>query len=128
MSGFFSAQLALHRETKGDECSRSGDCEDATVEIQIWQGAHQIERCQWCNKARGVVMPAHLGNPASVAVRLDNLKEGGARFDYPNALTPFEWTVIEALQSARRSDLAEEGKSAKKESELQQRAATMPGR
>jgi hypothetical protein len=39
-----------------------------------------------------------------LAIRLDSLKEGGARFDYPNALSPYEWALIEALQMARRKD------------------------
>lgn len=70
-------------------------------------------------------MPAHLGYPASVATRLENLKEGGARFDYPTALTPFEWATIEALQHARRIEQIEQDKELEQEMEVRRREAEL---
>ena len=48
--------------------------------------------------------PPHLAEAISQVLRLDRLREGGARFQFPDALTPLEWAAIDALQCSRIED------------------------
>ncbi len=126
MGGFFSAQLELLRVTKNAGCKRSDDCLESGVKMgELPVGGYPVEVCSKCQRNRSIAMPPHLGYPASVATRLENLKEGGARFDYPNALTPFEWSAIEGLQRARRIEQIESDKEMEKEADLQRRKAEL---
>jgi len=48
--------------------------------------------------------PADLSHWVSIALRLERLKEGGAVYAYPDALTPGEWAAMDALKMARAED------------------------
>lgn len=47
-------------------------------------------------------VPEHLSALVSDILRLDVLKEAGATFSYPDALSPLQWVGLEALTNARR--------------------------
>lgn len=51
-------------------------------------------------------LPAHLASYILEALRLDRLRNGGARFAYPEGLMPVEWAAMDALQAARMEDQA----------------------
>jgi hypothetical protein len=51
--------------------------------------------------------PEHLRYAIHRAAELDALKSSGATFPYPDALTPFEWTCLSALQTARTKSEAQ---------------------
>ena len=119
MIGYFTAQLDLQRQTAGGECSRSDECLESGAVFETWRDNHTLERCPACNRPRSIVMPPHLSDAAGVAVRFDCLKEGGARFAYPESLTPFEWAAIESLQRARQSDQRKDQKQQSEGAERQ---------
>jgi hypothetical protein len=48
--------------------------------------------------------PGHLSALIVETLRLDELKEGGATFAYPDALSALQWLSIQALVTARRKD------------------------
>ena len=110
LSGFFSAQLVFEKKTKDGQCPRSGSCLEAETQFEAWEQSDLLaERClaPHCGRWRNLAAPVHLASAAHLAIHLDNLKEGGARFAYPDALTPQEWAVIEALQMTRHKDAAD---------------------
>lgn len=114
LSSFFLAQLDFEKQTKDGQCQRAALCVAAGVAAEQWPDSdYRAERCHACGRLVALCIPPHLDQPAQLALRFDGLKEGGARFDYPDALTPYEWTLIEALQIARRKGQADavEGKA-----------------
>lgn len=126
MSGFFSAQLDFEKQTKEGQCRQTGDCLDADTLLYPWEDSgYFAEQCLApnCGRWRSLELPAHLAEAAHLAIRLDNLKEGGARFSYPETLTPYEWTVIEALQITRRKANSDNREDQAKQIQEQQRIA-----
>lgn len=122
MSGLFTAQLDFEKKTKDGQCSRSEACLNAGLIVEAWENSEwTAERCKACSRLISLVIPSHLMIPAQVALRFDSLKEGGARFEYPNALDPYEWTLIEALQDARRKGQMDAVEQNAKEIETRQR-------
>jgi hypothetical protein len=84
-----------------------GQCLD--LDVKLVEGQYNgllVETCQFedCQRTRRVHLPGHLAEGAAVAAWLSRLKEGGAAFDYPAALTPLEWSCLDALQRAIRAD------------------------
>jgi hypothetical protein len=72
--------------------------------------------------------PGHLFAVIVEALRLDRLRETGATFSYPDALTPVQWAALDALTIARRRDQQEDFESKRQdqqERERRQRAAQM---
>jgi len=126
LSGLFSAQFQFQRDVKNNECEQSDECIEAGAFVdEIRVNDYPVERCNRCNRLRAIVTPDDLAMPAFVAVRLFSLKEGGAQFGYPDSLSPTEWAVIEALQSAKRNDEWEEAKRREEEIEMEKRMAAM---
>jgi hypothetical protein len=73
-------------------------------------------------------LPGHLSALIIDALRLDRLRETGATFSYPDALTPVQWAALDALTIARRRDQQEDFESKRQdqqERERRQRAAQM---
>lgn len=56
-------------------------------------------------------LPAHLSGHILDVLRLDRLRNGGARFAYPEGLTPVEWAAMDSLQAARLEDQARSDES-----------------
>lgn len=56
-------------------------------------------------------LPAHLSAYILDVMRLDRLRNGGARFAYPEGLLPVEWAAMDALQAARMEDQAKADES-----------------
>lgn len=52
--------------------------------------------------------PGHLSHLIIRALELDEIKESGGTFAYPDTLSPLEWCVVRALERARRSDRAKD--------------------
>lgn len=66
--------------------------------------------------------PPELSHWTGVALRLERLKEAGAVYAYPDALTVGEWAALDALKIARAESEAE---SAKERAHQQTEAAAM---
>lgn len=66
--------------------------------------------------------PPELSYWTSTALRLERLKEAGAVYAYPNALTPGEWAALDALKIARAEA---EDESAKERAAQQSEQAAM---
>jgi hypothetical protein len=60
-------------------------------------------------------VPGHLSPLISDVLRLDLLREAGATFPYPDALTPLQWAGLGALTSARRKDQEKEFEARRKD-------------
>ena len=58
-----------------------------------------VEICKGCRFYRSNIelAPEPLSQPIAVAFELNELFRGGARFDYPNGLSPFEWASLNGL-------------------------------
>ena len=56
-------------------------------------------------------LPAHLSGHILDVLRLDRLRNGGARFSYPEGLTPVEWAAMDSLQAARMEDQSKSDES-----------------
>lgn len=107
MCAHFASQLAFQRKVKNETCHRSDQCLGGRTPQETWADGgrnYLIERCGVCGRPRGVITPPHLREIASIAVRFDSLKEGGAQYQYPDALLPHEWAAIEAIQRAKSED------------------------
>ena len=59
--------------------------------------------CQECPllPTKASEQPQDLAHWSSVALRLERLKEAGAVYAYPDALTPGEWAALDALKLGR---------------------------
>lgn len=126
MGDHITAQLSFQRSLKAGGCFRLDACYEAGARIEAEEDeSRPYEICLGCNKPRGLPSPPHLSEPMAVALRLDRLKDAGARFDYPDGLTATEWACLDALQTARRADQESEARQRAQEAEIQQRAAAL---
>lgn len=66
--------------------------------------------------------PQDLAHWSSVALRLERLKEAGAVYAYPDALTPAEWAALDALKLGR---LEADDEAAKEKASQQAEQATV---
>lgn len=113
----FVAQLDVDKETKGRFCQAQGFCADAesfTDEASNLSPLHpKVEICANCGDPRYVHVPAHLIEAAQTASRLSRLKDYG--YALTVELSPFEWTCIEAIETARaigeKPDAAEQNRA-----------------
>ncbi len=104
LGAFFTAQLDLDHEEKGNICFGEGDCEDtATVEqlFDLLPTKPLVEVCERCNAPRGVIAPSHLAPLINSAFDTAAMGEAGATFAYPEALGVSEWLAFRCLLSAR---------------------------
>jgi hypothetical protein len=58
------------------------------------------ENCKFRETKPGAE-PEHLTQAIITANEMDTIKSGGGVFQYPEALTPFEWACLKALQRGR---------------------------
>jgi len=125
LSDHITAQLSFQRSLKTGGCFRLDACYEAGIRIEAEDESRPHEICLGCNKPRGLPSPSHLSEPMAVALRLDRLKDAGARFDYPDGLTAAEWACLDALQTARRADQEAEARQRAQDAEMQQRMAEL---
>lgn len=95
------------------------------MRIEAEEGEQPREVCLGCKRVRGNPSVAHLNEAVGVALRLDRLREAGARFDYPAALAPFEWACLEALTLARRNEQEATERERERQAEFAARKAEL---
>lgn len=115
-------QLRVRRE-KGEACPGEEKC---TETGRIYDERRRSSKpdlpiltiCNGCPllPTKQSEQPADLSHWVAIALRLERLKEGGAVYAYPDALTPSEWAAVDALKIAR----AEEEEAASKDRQNQQ--------
>jgi hypothetical protein len=93
LTEFFSAQLEMIRDRRKNKGAR----------VLLFDGdGNRIDEDQAAEP------PPHLVVHVVEAMRLDRLKDGGATFPYPDSLSVIDWTMLDALQTARRKDNAQD--------------------
>jgi hypothetical protein len=98
----FTEELDSLNRSKGQRCPGEGECDKLQK-----RGLRKREKIEsFCS---GCVMfgtkpgrrPESLGLLIDTALRLDELRQAGAVFHYPDALCPEEWQGLIALNRAR---------------------------
>jgi hypothetical protein len=86
--------------------------------------------CQGCplRHTKPGTQPGHLSTLIIEVLRLDELKESGATFAYPETLSPLEWAGLQALQRARRRDQEKDMQDRRKKSEQDKEQARLEDR
>lgn len=105
-----------------DDCMESGVTSE---EFRFGSGARQVERCNRCKRLRAISLSPEIAQAAIVGARLHRLSEGGATFSYPDSLSPYEWTAIDALQRAHGLGEEQKAKEQYEQAELARRQATV---
>lgn len=93
-------------QNKGESCPGRVDCSESGPLRKY--GVEDEERiCKGCPlvATKPESIPDDLARHMSTAIELNELQRSGARFNYPDSLTPAEWAAIAA--HTRGSDKAE---------------------
>lgn len=109
MTEYFTGQLEIQRDLKGEQCPGEAVCEKSGFIAQRRQRQPEMAILDICNDChlrhtKPGSQPAHLAEAIASVLRLDRLREGGAGFSFPDGLTPLEWAAVDALQCARIED------------------------
>lgn len=109
MTEYFTGQLEIQRSLKGEQCPGEVPCEEDGFIFRHRQREPEKAIADICGDChlrltKPGSQPPHLAEAISQVLRLDRLREGGAQYQFPNALTPLEWAAIDALQMARIED------------------------
>lgn len=107
----------------GEEvCALTGPLRDKSRPIEVI--------CQGCNlrHTKPGSQPGHLSVLIIEAMRLEELKEAGATFAYPDTLSPLEWCCLQAIKRARRKDEEKDMESRRKKTEANSEQARLEAR
>lgn len=106
-----SRQLSLNRELKGERCPGEVTC---SMRGPLWKysnsGRTVEEICHGCNLRHTKPETSPLVHAQNTALELEELQACGAVFNYPDALTPYQWACRKALYRARAEDEAKQEK------------------
>lgn len=115
MTAYVASQLDYLRTVDNETCPGEDRCETEEKMVIFTKRLYGDDRaceeiCQDCKllKTKPGQEPPHLTLAIVTANELDGLKEAGAVFPYPDALSAFEWTCIEALNAGRALSKANE--------------------
>lgn len=103
-------QLETRRRNGGKGCPGEEICEKIgtpTGNMGLRDKSRPIEAiCDQCSlrHTKPGTMPGHLSSLIVRALELDEIKESGGTFTYPDTLSPLEWCAVRALERARRTD------------------------
>ncbi len=115
-----AGQAEAEGELKGERCPGEEMCQQAGPLARFPD--QPIERvCGGCylRTTKPGYIPRDLAPWIEMALELDALKEGGAVFQYPDALSPWEWATLRALQLGRADARTKEDARRAREAERQ---------
>src|SRR5262249_6636754 len=104
LEAYFYKQLETRRLNSGRGCPGEEVC---ALTGPLRDKSRPIEAiCAGCplKATKPGAQPGHLSAPIIETLRLDDLKQAGATFAYPDALSPLGWAGLRALQGARAKD------------------------
>lgn len=131
---YFDRQLETRRQNGGKACPGEEVCEVAGAPgglVGLRDKSRPIEavcgQCPYRHTKPGN-QPGHLSTLIVETLRLDELKEAGATFAYPDTLTPLQWAGLQALQHARAKDREKDFQSRKAQAEQNSAQAQLEAR
>ncbi len=117
LADYFINQLAIQRELKGQTCPGEEICATSGPLLR-YRGTPIEQVCGGCNlrHTKENNGPQNLAYAINTALDLDEVKQAGAVFSYPESLSAYEWACVRGLQRARAKDeQAQQAKQREKE-------------
>lgn len=92
-------------QTKGESCPGAAECRDTRgMPLNRYlENQTEDEICRGCRLllTKPEAIPDELAGFIYTALGLSELERGGAKFDYPEALSPLEWESLRGLTRGR---------------------------
>lgn len=101
---YFNRSLDIQKDLKGERCPGEEKCKVTPWKpLNQARGADPATVCPGCRlySTKPGQQPRDLVDAISTGLRLDNLKECGATFAYPDGLTAYEWACLQGLNAGR---------------------------
>jgi hypothetical protein len=117
-------QLNAARELDFETCPGEVTCFETGRIFEVRRQEPDMPIAQICEGCRLLPTkpgqePAHLTAALHTASELDALKSAGAVFQYPDALTAYEWTCLTVIQVGRAVSESHSYKEREREAETQ---------
>lgn len=105
LEGYFDKQIQATKRTGSQPCPGEDICQQIGP-LAKYPDAPIETVCGGCAKrdTKPGNQPRGYANAIAEALGLDELKEIGATFAYPDALLPFQWESLRALERARQRE------------------------
>ena len=119
---YFSRQLRLNEELKGERCPGEERCRNTFGKPLFIQRHSEPEAvCPGCRfyETKPGMQPRHMVDAVNTALELDTVKECGGTFAYPDALTPYQWACLKGLHAGRGAHQERESIKRRREMEKQ---------
>src|SRR5262244_1971176 len=128
LEAYFYKQLETRRLNGGKACPGEEVC---ALTGPLRDKSRPIEAiCAGCplNATKPGAQPGHLSALIIETLRLDDLKQSGATFAYPDVLSPLQWEGLRALQRARAKDQEKDWQARRKNAEQQSEQGRLEAR